>query len=437
LIVWAGIAGLTWGKNIKKKKKKIQDYLIIEARDRIGGRVDAFEQTYAVGPSFVHGTEENPMDALVKELGLSYQGYHGRDNYIMTDYDGSRFLTNVKNSEKKKVDYIYNQAVKYFESLKEEKTELDPGDENLTVGSAFYPYIENERFWEKDSPLERYLNFKVWVHEEYDGVSYNDKPLYGGTPEYNFYGGNHVIEGGYLALCNKLAKGLNILLNQVVTKIEYDDQKSTVYTSEGIFECKYLVLTVPMSIYHNNLIEFNPPLPKWKTDSMNKIKMGLMDKIAIRFPSSFWGDDLYRITYVSKEKGEYPWIDIYDDEPVLIVWTACEFAEKMEKQDDQTIINRILTILSQIFEDTNIPMPTDYKITRWRSDPFSGGSYCYGGMGSSANDIINAIRPINNIYFCGEGFSKYLGYTHGAYETACSQIKTIIQRIQNEVNSLD
>ena len=61
------------------------------------------------------------------------------------------------------------------------------------------------------------------------------------------------------------------------------------------------------------------------------------------------------------------------------------------------------------------PAPRSTHVTRWRSDPFSRGSYSYIPVGAQPNDMRELGRPIGRIGFAGEAtYFDYLGTVHGA-----------------------
>jgi len=61
--------------------------------------------------------------------------------------------------------------------------------------------------------------------------------------------------------------------------------------------------------------------------------------------------------------------------------------------------------------------PTAYKLTRWRKDPFSRGSYSYLAKGSKPSQRKDLARPIDGkITFCGEATEpKFPATVHGAF----------------------
>ena len=53
-----------------------------------------------------------------------------------------------------------------------------------------------------------------------------------------------------------------------------------------------VVVTVNIGVLQKNLIEFDPILPKWKTKSINELKVAHFCKIFLKFETRFWTEGL-------------------------------------------------------------------------------------------------------------------------------------------------
>ena len=73
VIVGAGIAGLTCARELSKYNKHL-NVTILEASDRIGGRVKSIKTkdgtTIEMGAQFIHGTVGNPIFDYTVEKGI-------------------------------------------------------------------------------------------------------------------------------------------------------------------------------------------------------------------------------------------------------------------------------------------------------------------------------------------------------------------------------
>ncbi|MGQ9828540.1 MAG: FAD-dependent oxidoreductase [Roseiflexus sp.] len=65
------------------------------------------------------------------------------------------------------------------------------------------------------------------------------------------------------------------------------------------------------------------------------------------------------------------------DAPVLPGFNASAYARALESQSDAQIVAAAMQTLRRMY-GKNIPNPSDYRITRWATDPFTFGAYSFG-----------------------------------------------------------
>ena len=53
-------------------------------------------------------------------------------------------------------------------------------------------------------------------------------------------------------------------------------------------------------------IKFNPTLPRYKQESIEKVGFGTVTKLALKFTDQFWEDDVQYYYTVAKETGRWP-----------------------------------------------------------------------------------------------------------------------------------
>lgn len=96
-------------------------------------------------------------------------------------------------------------------------------------------------------------------------------------------GYDQLIIGGYNSLTSKLAEGLNIELNKVITKIEdvVDDKQVKVTCRDGSeYVADFVICSVPLGVLKSKTIEFVPALPENMTSSLDKLAMGGFEKVS-------------------------------------------------------------------------------------------------------------------------------------------------------------
>lgn len=52
------------------------------------------------------------------------------------------------------------------------------------------------------------------------------------------------------------------------------------------------ILTIPLGVLKDDHITFQPPLPSWKTEAVNALGFGNMNKVVLEFKKVFWDVDV-------------------------------------------------------------------------------------------------------------------------------------------------
>ena len=143
------------------------------------------------------------------------------------------------------------------------------------------------------------------------------------NPDYD-EGSDVVIEGGYRRLIERLASGLDVQIGTIVEAIHYDGDRVEVVTNKGAFQGSHVVVTVPLGVLKAQKIAFVPPLPAWKMSAIERIGMGVVEKVVLKFEKAFWRSSAKRprsLFYVSDKTGDFPaFIDATNsaETPILI-----------------------------------------------------------------------------------------------------------------------
>lgn len=124
--------------------------------------------------------------------------------------------------------------------------------------------------------------------------------------------------------------------------------------------------------------------------------------------------------------------------PVLLALVSGEAASISEHISDDIIIGRCLAILRGIFGNSQVPQPKEAVVTRWKSDPWSRGSYSFisvDSSGSDYDDLAEAIIPplsgsgdpkVPRVFFAGEHTNRnYPATVHGALLSGFREAKKI------------
>lgn len=411
LVVGGGIAGLSAATTLRKNG--IEKILILEAADRIGGRVwteDPWGSKLEMGASWIHGIENSPTFELMKEMNVTIQPTIYRsscptckmNSMALYDQNGKR----LSNEELTQLQHLADEFEIYLDKIPEHD-----GSKGLTFLDALKSFSTEKKLTEQMFD-KLYFTVRLLMTYEFsidlEKISINTMKLYGHS---KVSGTNGIIPLGYNLLAAKLAKNIPMELNCKVEGISYDKDVIECRTSKGHFKTKNCVITVPLGVLKQNKIAFSPSLPKDKQEVIDKIDMGVFNKIYLLFPCVFWDNDVEWIEPMPSSKMRDQIYDIlnfgkYFKQPILLAFTAGSFAKDVEKWSDKETIDSIMTVLKKIYGD-NIPSPSSYRITRWGQDPLFFGSYSSPGLHADAQTYETFAAPVENrLFFAGEATSQ-------------------------------
>lgn len=406
LVIGAGISGLAAARTLTDKGYSV---IVLEARNRIGGRIwtdTSLGTALDLGASWIHGVNGNPINELVKKFNAI--------TYEIDDENSLEFDAN--GNELPAGEFARMEAL--AEEIFEEVADLQENtDEDMRLQQAIDQVLR-----EYDLSQEELFKFNYYLHLitalEY-GADAKDLSLWEWDQDEQLGGAEVVFPNGYYQIVNGLAQGLDIRLNTEVLHIAYDAEGVEVQTSAGVFVAEKAVVTIPLGVLKQAEVKFEPPLPQSKQDAINRLDMGLLNKVYLKFPNVFWDADVEIFSFISEQIGEWSdWLSFapMTGEPILMVFHGGDKGWTLEKFSDDEIVAGAMRALKKMFGD-EIPAPEKYLITRWGGDKFSYGSYSHIPPFASGDDYDALFEPVADVlFFAGEATSrKYPSTVHGAY----------------------
>lgn len=405
IVIGAGMAGLAATRQLADWD---YDVILLEARDRIGGRTwteTSLGLPLDLGASWIHGVNKNPLTALADRVNAPR---------VATDYDSiTRYKSDgseMSNQEDADIDSLIEQFAAQVAEWQEE-TETD-----ASLQDALDMFISNKRF-SREGMMNLLYAVNTELEHEY-GADISDLSLWEFDQAGEFRGEDVIFPNGYGQLAQSLAEGLDIRLNHIVRRVEYSSEGARVGTNHGAFEAKAVLVAVPLGVLKQNIITFEPPLPGWKSESISRLNMGVLNKCYLKFPEVFWEEESHLLGYVSEEKGRWcEWLNLAAllGQPILLGFNAGEFGYEIESWSDAQIVDSAMQTLRRIYGDS-IPNPQGYLITRWGNDPYTFGSYSHIPPFASGADHDALAKPVDNLFFAGEATHReHPSTVHGAY----------------------
>ncbi|MFJ9365786.1 flavin monoamine oxidase family protein [Nocardia sp. NPDC101769] len=414
IVVGAGIAGLAAARTLADRG---HDAVVLEARDRIGGRIWTDRRwpdaPVDLGASWIHGVDSNPIAELARKAGA---------RTVSTSYDnGTDYGTNGHRLDEDATDQIGHWRDTIAKALTNAQDDADNNDDERDA--SLRSVAERAVNWPALPGADKVLVASVLndYEHEYSGSVDDLSSLYFDA-DAKIKGADVLFPGGYGAITDYLAKGLTVRTGQVVTRIDWNDHGVTVTTNTGAVAGDHVVVTLPLGVLQSGAVEFGPGLAEDKSAAIAKLGMGVLDKCYLRFPAEFWPDTDW-LTYAPglDKAGQWSqWINYSRaaDQPILLGFNAADFGRTSETWSDADLVAGAMNTLRTIYGPT-IPAPTDYRITRWSSDPYAHGSYSFNKLGSTPDMRDHLAASIDDrVHFAGEATDrKSFGTVHGAYNS--------------------
>ncbi len=396
------MAGLTAANRLVQNGHKV---IILEARNRIGGRIwtdRSLSVPIDLGASWIHKVDGNPVGDLARRMKIK-TALSDRQKIELHDDRGNLINEGVCNQIFSKGKQILKEAREYGWDQRQD----------LAYKKAIEIITKKHELTKEEL---NYLQWYISAEEMNEGIEF-DKLSARGDDHKEYRGCDVLFPEGFDQILNAFDKKLNIKYNQLVKSITYDKKEVQVKTATNSVIADYCLVTVPLGVLKQGKIDFHPPLPPKKLDTIHRHGFGLMNKIAIQFPEVFWPKEKHFIGYVSKHLGEFPvFVNMahYTDQPYLLATTGGRFARKLEAYSDAELKDLVQTLFQKMYPGS--PQPKAIKFSRWMHDPFSYGSYSYIPEGETGKNADTLAQPVGRLHFAGEATMRhYQGTVHGAY----------------------
>jgi monoamine oxidase len=397
VVIGAGAAGIAAARSLRAAGR---DVTVLEARDRVGGRVWTARDLAAVpvelGAEYVHG-EGVVTWRWLREFGLEAAEAHGDEAWWAF-------------AAGRRLDPPAFEALMPshpFDDLGEAARAWDAPGATLETALRAWARQCRPQALEAAWGLWNSAGCVGWGADlDRLGVEALLEATYDGDGETDFR-----IGAGYATLFERCAAGLDVRLGTPATAIEWGARGATVHAASGELAGRHVVVTLPLGVLRAGAVTFDPPLPEGKREAIARLGVGHVDKVVLVFDAPFWPGGM---------KGVFTDLDgqswkVAGGGRVLRALMGGRAAERFEAAPDP--VAKAVRELETVFALELGGRLREGRFAGWGTDPWARTGYSYvpaGGRGLRAA----LAEPLGSLSFAGEATHVVRpGTVHGAIES--------------------
>jgi monoamine oxidase len=422
IIIGAGICGLNAARLLTQKNKKV---LILEARDRAGGRIytkhgGGFSQPVEVGAEFIHGNLKTTLK-LIKQAKIS------------TQESGGDFMQ-IEHGDVEKRDVFsdgWGTMTKQLKSLKQD----------MTIDDFLEEYFGDEKYSSLRNSVKGYVQgYDAADTSRASAFAIRDEMLSENMSE------QHRITNGYGELIDYLCREVEanhgeIALSKIIREVKWAKQAEVISDGGEIFTARKVIVAVPLGVLQDETnqkghITFSPSIPD-KIKAAKQMGNGSVIKILLEFDEPFWKElkhekrSMKKLSFVFSSTSIPTWWTQHPlESPLLTGWLAGPKSDKMKNKSDEELLDDSLNSLSYIFQIPAASLRSRLKaslIANWNTDPFSLGAYGYNTIETKEAQKILLQPEGDCLFFSGEAL--YTGPEMGTVEAAVKSGEEVAKNV--------
>lgn len=403
IVVGAGAAGLAAARALHDAGRRV---IVLEARDRIGGRVWTDHRFGPVpverGAEFIHGEQADTWAWVARagaqtELVARWSGrrlVQGNGALVGPDVFERRPDLAVVFTLEERLAAYHGPDISLAEWLDAQQF------------SSLAAHIADLRMAHSNCATPATISVAELAHE----LRISDK----GPGDF------HILDG-YDHVLALIADGLDIRLGTPAIAIQWgeDGVEVNVQTSKpsnvptfGRFSSRHAVVTLPLAVLQSGAVAFDPPLPGKQQQAIAALNMAPAMKLILRFEEPLWDRDM---TFLTARDPIPVWWTIRPGAPLLTGFITGPRAARLAAAGPAGALEQGLAELTAIFGDAPRRLLADHLLVDWAADEWARGGYSSVPPGKHGMRALLA-QPAGALHFAGEAtvFASNPATVHGA-----------------------
>jgi monoamine oxidase len=404
LVVGAGVAGIAAARTLRARGLSC---LVLEAKDRIGGRAYTDATGFDHGASWLHQANDNPLTAFAEALGFETVDHDLlRQRLLFTE---GRFASTA---ERGAFATAEDRFWRVIEAAATDGAPDRPASEAAPEGGRFDPLVAH---WEGAQICAAELS-RMSLHDF--AATALDGP-------------NLLLRRGLGTLVAALSEGLPIRLKAPVAQLDWGKNAIEARGSFGRIRAGAAIITVSTAVLAQGGIAFTPDLPAEKCAAIRALPLGLLNKLAFPIPPGtvpeFGAFASLRRDIAGAGDRPISWIARPFGAPVILAFMGGSLAWELSRAGMGATEAHARAEFARVFgteaaQALGVPIITD-----WGNDPAFFGSYSHAIPGAQAARHVLA-EPLadGRLIFAGEAcHPRFAATVAGAWlsgEAAAQQL---------------
>lgn len=419
VIVGAGFTGLSAALELKRAGV---GFLLLEARDRVGGRVEAMWN--GLGERIDSGGQ-----FLCEDMPQLMELAQARGRTFVETYVEGDFITYPSMSVGR-AERTYQASM----AIRERMNSIEPNDPAI-AGSTVAEWLERQDDVGEAKAAFRSMIEGLWcLALEKVPLWYlidNDRRITNEVPELQYS-----LRETMQSLADDLAEDLGdrARLGEPVIGIEYGPAGVRVVSSNSVIEAREVLVAVPPATAAK--LDFTPALPAALKTALGAWESGAVIKVLVRYPKPFWRErDLSGMVMWRDLPGLFACDASRDpDHAALVVFVGGPLALRWHELGESDLRRQVTRKLVEALGAEAADV-LDFSRRDWTRDRWSGGAYSDVIVDVSARGaertILAGAPPVH--FASSELSPSFPGYVEGAIVAGRIAARRIIAGVQSAI----
>ncbi|KAM9487174.1 amine oxidase [flavin-containing] [Clarias gariepinus] len=434
IVIGGGISGLSAAKLLMKNGL---NPVVLEARDRVGGRTYTVQNKHAkwvdLGGAYI-GPTQNRILRLAKEYGVQTYKVNEEESLVhyvngksypfkgpfppmwnpfaLMDYNNLwRTMDNMGMEIPREAPWRAPHALEWDNMTMKEF--LDKVCWTSTA-RRFATLFVNVNV--TSEPHEVSALWFLWYVKQCGGTMRIFSTSNGGQ-ERKFVGGANQISE-----CMARELGEKVKLQSAVHSIDQSGDMVEVKTvNEETYKAKYVIVAIPPGM--NLKIHYSPELPPLRNQLIHRVPMGSVIKCMVYYRENFWRKKGYCGTMVIEDEDSPIGLTLDDTKPdgtvpAIMGFILARKSRRLAGLTREERKKRICEIYARVLGTEEALHPVHYEEKNWCEDEYSGGCYTTSMPPGVLTQYGKVLRePVGRLYFAGtETSTEWSGYMEGAVQ---------------------